>query len=120
MPEPRNFLLNTDYPADKILETFTGSFTAAARYGLFDPRRSTETIVHSVGDWALINGAYSFDNSTWYPFGVRVADVSSGSPVFQTVEVSAYCDASTVVIKATNWTNSAETIYYALQLIARD
>lgn len=118
--EPRNFLFNSDFPPDKILETNSGSFTATARYGASDPRRTTETIPHSVGTFGLINGAYSRDNSTWFPFGVTAADVSTGTPVFQTVDVSAGCDEDNVHVIASNWLSSNQTIYYAYQILSKD
>ena len=114
------FLLNSDYPFDKVLENYSGSFSASARYGLASPRRTTLAIDHTVGDWALIRGIYSTDNVTWLPFGVVNADTTGTQPTFQTVEVTAYCTTSQVVIVASNYLSSAQTIYYALQLISRD
>lgn len=118
--EPRNFLFNSDFPPDKILETGTGSFTAIQRNGASDPRRTTETIPHSIGTFGLINGAYSKDNSTWFPFGVTEAVISGGLPTFQTVEVNAGCDADNVYIVASNWLSSNQTIYYAYQILSKD
>lgn len=116
----RRTVLNTDYPLDKVLETYEGSFIALARYGAFQPRRTDNPVPHSAGSFCLINGVYSIDNSTWYPFGVVEADTSGSLPSFQTVEVSAYCTDSHVVIQASNYLSSSSTIYYALQLIARE
>ena len=114
------FRLNSDYPMDKILDWFSGSFTAAARYGIGDAKATEYSFVHNAGDYGLIIGAWSTDNSTWLPFGVSPADTSSGQPVFQNIECSAYCTTTNVVVRVTNWTASTPTIYYALQLLSRD
>lgn len=116
----KELLLTTDYPLDKILETFSGSFTALARYAVFQPRATESTIPHSIGDWGLINGVYSLNGTVWYPFGTVVADTSGSMPTFQNIEVSAFCTSSNVVIRASNYTASAATIYYALQVLSRD
>lgn len=113
-------ILNTDFLLDKVISTFTGTFSAPARFGNFNPRRTSNAITHNAGAWCLINGAYSFDNTTWYPFGVNVADTSGAQPTFQNVEVNGYCTDSQVVVQASNWTTGSRTIYYALQLITRD
>lgn len=115
-----SFLLNTDYEQDKVMGTFSGSFAISAQYSPFHPRRTETVIDHDFGDYGLIVGAYSTDNSTWYPFGVRVAAISSGLPTFQTVEVNAYCTTSQVVVQASNYTTSTPTVYYALQVLSRD
>lgn len=118
--QAQELFLSTDYPQDKVLETFTGNFSAGARYGSFSPRRTSELLLHSVGDWALVNGAYSLNGSTWYPLGVNIADTSGAIPTFQTVEVNAYCTVTNLVVQASNWTTSARTVYYAIQLLSRD
>lgn len=118
--DPRNFLFNSDYVPDKILETNSGSFTAAQRHAEFQPNTTTETIPHSVGTFGLINGAYSYDNDTWFPFGVTKTDVSGSFPVFQTVELNAGCDSSNVYIIASNYLAIDQTIYYAYQILSKD
>ena len=118
---PNNFILSTDFPLDKVLETMTGVFSAGARYGSFSPRRSSDPRLHTIRDCGLVVGTYSIDaGTTWYPFGVRVSDTSTAIPTFQTVEVNAYCDTEKVEVQASNWTTSARTIQYALAILARD
>lgn len=112
-------LLNTDYTFDKILETYTGSFSAAARHGALQPRRTTSTISHGIGTYGLIIGSYTTDGTTWLPFGVINAN-TSGAFSFQTVEVTAYCTTSDVVVVASNYLSSSKTVEYALQIVARD
>lgn len=114
------FSSNSDYPEDKILGWWSGSFTAAARYGAGDFRATESSFAHNVGDYGLILGSWSTDNTNWLPFGVTPADVSSGAPVFQNIECSAYCTTTDIVVRATNYTASTPTIYYALQLLARE
>jgi len=113
-----DFLINTDYTFDKILGWWSGSFTASARYALFDPRASQSSFAHEAGSYGLIVGAWSTNNIDWLPFGVVPADTSGSQPNFQYIECSAYCTDSNIVVMATNWTTSAFTIYYALQLLA--
>ena len=117
---PDNFLLNTDYPIDKVLDTFSGSFTALARYGAFSPRRTTSSEPHNVGDWGLILGSYSLDNLVWYPFGVTRANISGSEPTFQDLEVTGYCNTTDIAISASNNTASSATVYWAIVLLARE
>lgn len=114
------FLLNTDYGIDKILGSYSGNFLALQRFAAFQPRLSAFPIEHDFGTWGLIVGAYSFDNIVWYPFGVNSAEIGSGNPVFQTVEVSAYCDNANIVVQASNYLTSNRTIYFALNVLSRD
>lgn len=120
MTNPRNFLLNSDYPMDKILGWWSGSFAVSAYYGLFDPKATEYSFAHGVGDYGLILGSWSTDNTNWLPFGVTPADMSSGIPSFQNIECSAYCTTTNIVVRVTNWTATTPTIYYALQLLARE
>ncbi len=113
-------LLNTDYPYDKIVATFSGSFTALARHGAFSPRRTEVEVPHNLGDYGLINGVYSTNGgTTWLQFGIVDADVSGSTPTFQTVEVTAYCTTSNIVLVGSNYLASNVTVQYALQVIAR-
>lgn len=111
--------LTTDYMLDKIIGEYQGSFSAGSRHAQFDPRLSQRVITHGLGDFALVTGAYSLDGTAWFPLGVSVADTSNPQPVFQVVDVSAYCDATGVVIQASNWTASSATVRYTIKLIAR-
>lgn len=114
------FLINSDYPMDKILGWWSGSFSVAARNSIGDPKATEYSFAHNAGDYGLIVGSWSTDNSTWLPFGVTPADVSSGQPVFQNIECSAYCDTTNITVRVTNWTASTPTVYYALQLLSKD
>ena len=116
----RKFILNTDYGSDKVLATYEGSFSAVQRIAAFQPARSSKFTSHNLGTWCLVNGAFTTDGSRWYPFGLSAADTSGTQPTFQTVEVSAYCTTTQVVVQASNWTTAPATVTYALQLIARD
>lgn len=118
--DARDLLLTTEYGVDKVMETISGSFSAGARIGAFTPRLTNEPRSQSAGTYGLVNGSYSFDNSTWYPFGVSVADTSGSLPTFQTIEVNAYCTDTQVIIQASNWTTSSATVYYALQVLSRE
>lgn len=118
--EPRKLSVSTDYPQDKVLDSFSGSFSAGARIDEFTPRGTSSVISHNIGSWGLIIGSYSIDNSTWYPLGVTRAAIVSGRPTFQTQEVNAYCTDTDIGIVCTNYTSSSVTIYYAIQVISRD
>lgn len=115
----RDFLLTTDYPFDKVVRNHTGNFSAAASFGAFQPRRTEFTMPHDFGSWGLIVGAFSVNNVDWLPFGVTNADTSGAIPTFQTVEVNAYCTTTNIVVQASNWLGSSQTVYFALQLISR-
>lgn len=116
----RDFHLNTDYPFDKVILTLSGSFNAGPRYDAYSPRRTTLPIDHNLGSYGLITGVFSTDGTNWLPFGVVNADTSGALPTFQTVEVTAYCTDTQVVLMASNYLTSTQNVRYALQVLSRD
>jgi hypothetical protein len=117
MTDLRNFLLNTNYPLDKVLKLMSDSFTVDARYSASEARRTVKSTAHGLGDYCLIAGIYSYDNTEWFPLGVNKV-IISGSPIFDTVAVSAYSTDTDVVVVASNNMASSYTIYYKLELMA--
>lgn len=120
---PRNArltVLNSDFPLDKQLAVFTGSFVALARFSAFQPRRTELSMPHNVGGMALINGVYSFDGVNWLQFGVVNANITGSTPTFQTVEVNGYCTDTDLVLLGSSYLAANQTIYYAVQLLSRE
>lgn len=117
MTDARNFLLNTDYPMDKILSINEGSFSVDAAVSSLVTKRTTSTFTHGHGDYCLIAGIYSYGDGVWFPLGVNKV-VVSGTPKFQTVEVSAYSTDTDIVIVATNHITTGYTISYKIELLA--
>lgn len=118
---PNDFNASTDTPSDKVLEVHTGSYTALARYDVFQPRLTEFSIPTGVGDYAFPSGSYSTDGgTTWLPLGSVNADTSSSAPSFQTWEVTAYCTATSLVMVTSNYLAANRTIMFAIQLLSKD
>jgi hypothetical protein len=116
----KNFLFNSDYPIEKVLATYSGSFTATAAPGAFSPFRTHQTITNSTGQTPLLVLIYSRDGGTSWQDGGVVIPTGGATPSFQTVEVNAYATSSQFVIVASNWITSAQTIYYKLAALSRE
>lgn len=103
--DPRNFLVNTDYPMDKIIYMNSGSFTAttsglgdidAIEHGL--PYRP-----HIAGSWSL-NSDFSTSKEFYIP---TYADLDG-------VYVECYTDDTYVRIYSQNYSGSNKTIYWRI------
>lgn len=110
-----DFLDNTDTPSDKISTAVQGSFSALARYGAFQPRRTIATIPHGLTYEILPDGVWSINGTDWYPFGVTPPNTSGAQPTFQTTEVDVYADATNIYVVCSNYTSSAATINYIVE-----
>jgi hypothetical protein len=117
----KNMRFTLRYPPDKILGTFTGSFSAAATAspGL-TAHRTESAFSHGLGGLMYLQMRYSLDSgTTWQDQHVIVPDLSTPStPVFQTVEVGCYCTTTQIVIVASNWTSSSKSITYEVAAFA--
>jgi hypothetical protein len=102
------------YPPDKILDTYTGSFTAAAGVSAFLPVRTESSVPHTYGKAVLLNMTYSMDGgATWQDSGTAVPDLTTPSaPIFDTTYVGCYCTSSNIVLTATNFITSSKSITY--------
>jgi len=106
MADARNFLLNTDYPMDKIAGYKTGSFniTYNTTYGWYDGQA---TISHSHGVYPLCTLVWSF-NANFYPSYTETSinDVNG----YQIT-----CRSTTSQIEVYGWTwDGPATIYYKI------
>lgn len=116
----KNFLFNSDYPIEKVLATYEGSFTATAAGSIFTPHRTNQTITNNTGQTPFLVLIYSRDGgSSWQDGGV-VVPTGGSTPSFQTVEVNAYATSSNLVVVATNWITSSQTITYKLAALSRE
>lgn len=103
------------YPPDKILDTFSGSFSATkSNSPPSTSYRTNNSFSHNLGLQPLLQMVYSRDGgTTWNDQHVTEPDLTDpDKPVFQTIDVGCYATTTAIVIVATNWTNTTETIDY--------
>ena len=98
---------------DKILATYTGSFTAAVGT-VFVPVNTTSTITHALG-LCLPIMIWSIDNVTWYDAGAPL--YTEGATLVNNIEGTCYATATTIVVTARNYT-TATTFYYKIAVVA--
>jgi len=116
----QDFLDTSDAPSDKLMKTgVPGSFSAAARYGAFQPRRTIWPVAHGLSFESMPDGVWSSNGSNWYPFGVTPPDTSGAQPTFQTTEVDVYVDETNFYVVCTNYTAGAVTINFLVDLVSR-
>lgn len=122
MADPRNFLFSTKFPPDKILGTFSGTFTANAGGGLGSglSYRTESATNHTYGEMVFTKGIYSTDaGTTWNDFDVTVPDLTTPTqPILQTVDVQSYATSTQIVIVAANFYNVNKTVMYKVAAIA--
>lgn len=112
---PSNMLLISDAPPDKVvIDEISGSFSAAARYSAFSPRRTDHSIAFpETFDFDVLpDGVWSMNGTTWMPIGVDIAQVRDGFLNFQNYETNLVARSTDFVITCSNWTGTAQTIYY--------
>lgn len=106
MADPRNFLLNTDYPMDKIAGYRTGSFniTYNAYYGWYD---GGATLSHSHGVYPLCTLVWSF-NANFSPSYTETSinDING-------YQVTCSSTTSNIELYGFTW-NGPATIYYKI------
>ena len=100
---------------DKVLQTASGSFTAAiGTPGV--PVNTTSTIVHLWGTNVLPVMIWSIDNAAWYDAGVPL--YTEGATLADRMHGTTYTDSSNIVIVARNF-GAAVTFYYKVSLEAQ-
>lgn len=106
----QNFLLNTDFPLDKIVHLKSGSFTVG---GL--TQGNFQTIPHNLGFIPLCNGNWSLtaDFSVQYNYGNGIVPSSNPGALFDTV-ANVFADNTNVYISTDNANVSSRTIYYRI------
>lgn len=110
MTDPRNFLVNSDYPLDKVVYRTTGSFSLAT---YFDSK--TTTIPHGLPFTPLVSMSWSTtsDFSVCYEAGSGPAPTDS-TRHYLGITGDVYADATNIVINSSNFISSATTIYYRI------
>jgi len=118
----QDMLFATDYPPDKIVRVYTGSFSAAASSSPFFAERTHYAIDHSYGETVFLQMSYSRDGGvTWQDQHVNVPDLSSPStPVFQTVEVGCYSTSTQIVMVASSYLGSVASIQFRVAAFWKD
>lgn len=100
-----NFLINTDYPFDKVIYLKTGSISTAAG--------STITIPHGLGFTPLIGGSWATtaDFSISYEYGSGSFPSGNIGYIFS-VSIQIYADGTNIYL--TNQGNNSTTAYYRI------
>lgn len=108
MTDPRNFLLNTDYPLDKVIYRSTGSFAIGAGFAT-----ASASISHGLSFTPLpvLQWSTSSDFSVVYEAGSGPAPDDIISNIVG-IAVDCTADSNSIDISASNFNTSAYTIYY--------
>lgn len=106
---------------DKTLGVFSGSFTATAGSDSFDPYRTEHAVSHTFGDTVFTDITWSQDGgTTWNGMASGVPDLSDTSqPLFQTCMVGCYSTSTQIVVTASNYTTTAQTITYNVVALSK-
>lgn len=109
------------YPPDKILNIYTGSFTANASSTTFTSERTHHAIDHTFGDNLLLQTTWSLDGgATWQDQDTSIPDLSSPSfPVFDTLLVNAYSTTTQIIVVAASFLTSAKTVTYKVVAMSK-
>lgn len=108
--DARNFLLNTDYPIDKIVYLTSGSMTLD---GL------PHTIAHGLPFIPLVGGYWSFSSSFDTTYDFYSGDFPSGNPSFLFAhEVQISSDATNITLNTTDIIGDSPTFYYRIYALA--
>lgn len=121
--DPRNFLLHSNYPTDKIVEIISsddvGTVTVASG------ATSTQTYVHSLGDTAFFVGKFWLDGTTKQaPLGSTIVvsgDYSDINAIFTdgVYATSTYITSTDFHISFVNNDASSQTVAFEIYLISK-
>ena len=101
-----NFLLNSDFPVDKIVIIKTGTMSI---------NNTDTTIAHGLAFTPLVGGCWSYtsDFAVSYPFGT--GEFPSGNPTYPFAHmISANVDATNITLHGLDVPGTAPTAYYRL------
>ena len=108
MADARNFLLNSDYPVDKIAYLYEGSYTVTTSAG------DKQTIAHGLPFTPLVHGGWSTTSnfSTTYTFGTGSIPTSDPTVAIYDIIVSVAADDTNIYILPFNVSGGSQLIYY--------
>ena len=104
MTDSRNFLLNTDYPLDKIIYMTSGSFTVPSGGGL----GASQSVAHGLDFVPLMCGNWSNDSD--FSSTKEMAIYEYGD--LDGMQAYCYADGTNVTVSSINYGSSDKTIYY--------
>lgn len=113
-----------EYPTDKVLGVFTGTFSVGAPTALQGSNYTENAQNHGFGDTCLPQLIYS-TGGAYNDQDMTVPRLTGAFPVFQTLDVTAYTTSTQVVVAATNWYDNVAsagfswTISYKVFLLAK-
>jgi len=112
----KNMRFTARYPVDKVVNIYTGTFTANASSSTLSGERTHEVITHTYGANCLLELVYSLDGgTTWNDMDMQIPNLAiPTAPVFQTTVVSPFSTTTTFVIAACNFTTSSKTVQYIM------
>lgn len=91
-----------EYPTDKVIGIFTGSFSVAAPTAAQGTVYAEDAQNHGFGDTFLPQLIYS-TGGVYNDQDMTVPRLTGAFPVFQTLDVTAYTTSTQVIVAATNW-----------------
>lgn len=117
---------STQFPIDKIVGYYEGSFAIAGDPGAFfdDGVTATTTITHGLGYRPMLDTIWSIDGTNYRPSGVEIiTDVGNlaGNP--NTYDALYLLDSSSttnIIIRGYSVDQTARTIYYKTWLLYPD
>jgi len=102
------------FTTDQIIGIFEGSTTSAAP-AAFSQNYTETPIAHSFGDTVETQLIYN-TGSGWNDQDMSITRISSGRPVFQTLDVIAYSTKSDIVVASTNFYDNIASAGYAYNI----
>lgn len=99
----------TQYAVDKIVRTYTGSFSAPVNVDTY------YEVPHDIGKKILPEVLFSVDNISYYPSSTPMVP-NIATPAFTVLTASAVSD-NVIKLYAGNYSGSNRTIYYKVMLI---
>ena len=108
--DARNFLVNTDYPIDKIIYLTSGSMVLDG---------FPHTIAHGLPFIPLVGGYWSFSSAFATTYDFYAGDFPSGNPSFLFAhEVQISSDATNITLNTTDIVGDSPTFYYRIYGLA--
>lgn len=113
----------TEYTIDKITGYYEDSFAIAAATssgGADVVATASQAHTHGLGYRPYTDGAWSIDNTNWYPFGqALITDIGDlvTPDTLDTLVAVATSSTTDVDVRAYSYDQSARTIYYRVWLI---
>jgi len=111
MSDPRNFLMNTDYPFDIVISLKSGSFSVSGFHGNADP--FVVPVPHGLGFAPLPSGNWSLSSDFSLQYEHGTGDFPGSAGLFYNTLINVCADATNYYLLVEN-ASATRTIYYRL------